>query len=210
MMTICSLRSYIVDVNCICCRFLLLLPGVLLLLHLLAQWNCPPGLLAKLAPLVVSNTSSSDSTVNSSGTKGSSRVLLLCLAWLIGHCQLFDRALQHLQLPEGLLPLLPPYPEVRCARLPGLHVACAAFAVVKYQQQHFSTFMACTVPVAAAPAADCVGEGVLCNSIAKHGIIKRSTIRCHQTGLKLALWKVQAGAQSSSCDHFAACCGAHV
>ncbi|KAF6252611.1 hypothetical protein COO60DRAFT_513932 [Scenedesmus sp. NREL 46B-D3] len=80
--------------------------GVVLLLHLLAQWGCPPGLLAQLAcvPRDLAASSSNSSSC-------SSRACLLCLAWLIGHGQLFDRALQHLQLSPGLLKVLPPYPE---------------------------------------------------------------------------------------------------
>jgi hypothetical protein len=98
--------------------------GVVLLLHLLAEWGCPPGLLAQLCLSSTNLSASINSTGSSSGSSSgsrsaafssscSSRACLLCLAWLIGHAQLFDRALQHLQIPASLLQLLPPYPEVR-------------------------------------------------------------------------------------------------
>ncbi|KAF8068202.1 Ugt3a1 [Scenedesmus sp. PABB004] len=73
--------------------------GELLLLHLLAGWGCPGGLVAALA------------LPAASAPGGGSRACLLALAWLIGHARLFDAALQHLQLPPSLLPLLPPYPD---------------------------------------------------------------------------------------------------
>jgi hypothetical protein len=76
----------------------LLLPaGRLLLLHCLSAWSCPPGLVAQLTL-----------------PQPSSRAALLALCWLIAHARLFDRAMQELQLPPHLLPLLPPYPEVSC------------------------------------------------------------------------------------------------
>jgi hypothetical protein len=108
--------------------------GVVLLLHLLAEWGCPPGLLAQLSFPSINLTASNSSTSNnnSSGSAAyssrcSSRACLLCLAWLIGHVQLFDRALQHLQIPASLLQLLPPYPEVRSKR--GFCRKCASICL---------------------------------------------------------------------------------
>lgn len=76
----------------------MLLPaGRLLLLHCLSAWGCPPGLVAQLTL-----------------PQPSSRAALLALCWLIAHARLFDRAMQQMQLPPHLLPLLPPYPEVSC------------------------------------------------------------------------------------------------
>jgi hypothetical protein len=103
---------------CVMYALWVLLAGIVLLLHLLAQWGCPPGLLAQLS-LITNNLAASSSSSNSNSSacnssSCSSRACLLCLAWLIGHTQLFDRALQHLQLPASLLQLLPPYPEVCC------------------------------------------------------------------------------------------------
>jgi len=69
--------------------------GRLLLLHYLAVWGCPAGLVAQLAL-----------------PQPSSRAALLTLCWLIAHAQLFERALQQLQIPPHLLQLLPPYPQV--------------------------------------------------------------------------------------------------
>lgn len=73
--------------------------GRLLLLHCLSEWGCPAGLVAQLTL-----------------PQPSSRAVLLALCWLIAHAQLFDRALQQLQLPQHLLPLLPPYSQV-CMRM---------------------------------------------------------------------------------------------
>jgi hypothetical protein len=109
--------------HCLCMHGLLVMyAGVVLLLHLLAEWGCPPGLLAQLSLFSINLTASSNITGSSSSSSSSgsaafssscsSRACLLCLAWLIGHAQLFDRALQHLQIPASLLQLLPPYPEV--------------------------------------------------------------------------------------------------
>jgi hypothetical protein len=64
-------------------------------MHCLSEWCCPTGLIAQLTL-----------------PHCSSRAALLALAWLVAHAQLFDRALEQMQLPQQLLPLLPPYPEV--------------------------------------------------------------------------------------------------
>jgi hypothetical protein len=105
---------------------LTLCAGSAMLLHWLAEWGCPPGLLLQLGAASVmdaddaSSASASDGTaggtISSSGgnsSSSSSRVCLLALAWLVAHARLFDRALQHLQLPPALVELLPPYPQVR-------------------------------------------------------------------------------------------------
>jgi hypothetical protein len=89
------------------CTISRVLAGRLLLLHCLLEWGCSAGLVAQLTL-----------------PQPSSRAVLLALCWLIAHAQLFDRALQQLQVPHHLLPLLPPYPQVCNAH--DEHAAAAA------------------------------------------------------------------------------------
>ena len=112
--------------------------GTLLVCHYLELWGCPPGLVAELAlPLeqALDRAGDGDSSGRGGGGRdgtgddgsgrgdggrdgdGSvclpSRPLLLALAWLTGHCRLYEQELLRLHPVGPLRPLLPPLPEVR-------------------------------------------------------------------------------------------------
>ena len=85
--------------------------GTLMVCHYLEEWGCPQGLVDDIAaPL--DHFIESELDIETSYPALPSRCLLLALAWLTGHCRLFERELERLQPNFEQLIMLPPFPEV--------------------------------------------------------------------------------------------------
>ena len=95
----------------------------MLICYYLYQWNCPSSIVQALetgaaaAAAAAASHASGDNQPLSSDDAGDachhvgSRTLLLALAWLMGHCRLFERVVEEQLAPVGTHAMLPPWPR---------------------------------------------------------------------------------------------------
>ncbi|GIL52101.1 hypothetical protein Vafri_8071 [Volvox africanus] len=118
--------------------------GAVLVLHQLATWGAPAGLLRRLGPIpdpdLISNRDLDRDPIRATcSSDGSSwprscrsRPLLLALSWLVAVAGLFERRIRDLEPGPELRALLPPYPQDACVS-PAIQVAYEGAAIEAHE-----------------------------------------------------------------------------
>ncbi|GLI64351.1 hypothetical protein VaNZ11_007590 [Volvox africanus] len=149
--------------------------GAVLILHQLATWGAPAGLLRRLGPISdpdpISNPdldrdlnlsrAACSSVVSSWPRSCRPRPLLLALSWLVAVAGLFERRIRDLEPGPELRALLPPYPQDACVS-PAVQMAydaAAMEALEHVQKLPVSTASAAAAAAAASPAGRSGGSG---------------------------------------------------